>query len=170
MNPMIKLIFSTGCILLLMQQSHAATNIEQAKSGFARIQSMVGNWQGKLPNGNNIEISYEEINGGAIVERYRSEDPMWWNMSTAYHLDNEKIMMSHYCSWGNHPRMSAVVDSAEAKKIDFNFLDIAQNEPQNGYMRDLEIEFVDSDHVVHYWLWRQDGKDTPLKLTLTRVK
>lgn len=170
MRPVIRLIFATACFLFLTQNSFAASNIEQAKNGFAKIQSLVGDWQGKLPDGNDIEISYEKINGGAIVERYRSKDTMWWNMSTAYHLDNEKIMMSHYCSWGNHPRMSAVIDSTDVKKIDFNFLDIAQNEPENGYMRDLQIEIIDSDHVVHYWQWREDGKDTPLKLTLTRVK
>ncbi len=165
-RPLIAII----CIAGLTQNSFAGSDIEQAKKSFAKIQSMVGNWKGKLPDGNDIEISYEEINGGAIVERYRSRDPMWWNMSTAYHLDNEKIMMSHYCSWGNHPRMSATVNSSNSGKIDFNFIDLARNEPDNGYMRDLEIEFIDNDHVVHYWLWRQDGKDTPLKLTLTRMK
>lgn len=170
MRSIIQIIFSVVWFLLLAQHSLATTNIEQAKNGFAKIQSLVGQWQGKLPNGDDIEISYEQINGGAIVERYRSKDPMWWNMSTAYHLDNEKIMMSHYCSWGNHPRMSAAVETTEIEKIDFNFIDIAKNEPDNGYMRDLVIEFIDSDHLVHYWQWRQDGKDTPLKLTLTRVK
>lgn len=170
MKPILEAIIATGCFLLLTQNSFAATSTERSKSGFAKIQSLVGDWQGKLPDGNDIEISYEQINGGAIVERYRSKDPMWWNMSTAYHRSNEEIIMSHYCSWGNHPRMSAVIGSTDVKKIDFDFLDIAQNEPQNGYMRDLEIEFIDNDHVVHYWQWRKDGKDTPLILTLTRVK
>src|SRR5688572_30453644 len=123
MKLIVRSVLATTCFLLMVTNSFAAQNVVEAKKGFAKIESLVGEWQGKLPDGNNIEISYERINGGAIVERYRSTDPMWWNMSTAYHLDHEKIMMSHYCSWGNHPRMSAIVESTDAKQIDFNFLD-----------------------------------------------
>lgn len=138
--------------------------------GFNKIKSLIGTWSGTLPDGNKIEITYEEISGGAILEKYHSQDPMWWNMSSVYHLDKDKILMTHYCSWGNHPRMQsrhANIDE-DLKQIAFKFKDIAQNQPEKGYMHNLTFEFQDQDHLAHHWTWREKGKDTPLKLTLIR--
>ncbi|GAB4190393.1 MAG: hypothetical protein Tsb002_18340 [Wenzhouxiangellaceae bacterium] len=159
-----------GLLLCLTPSGNAATNTDHAAVALSKLQALIGEWQGKLPDGNDIRISYEQINGGAILERYRSTDPIWWNMSTMYHQDNQTLIMSHYCSWGNHPRMSAVIDSPVTKTIDFQFIDLSHNEPDNGYMRDFDIEFIDVDQVIHYWHWREDGKDTPLTLKLKRVK
>lgn len=170
MTRLIQLALLTGSMLLLPHAGVAESDLDEVGAAFSKLRLLEGEWEGILPGGGTIEISYEQINGGAIVERYRSEDPMWWNMSTTYHRDNDRIVMSHYCSWGNHPRMSAAIDANGLERIDFDFIDLAQNEPENGYMRDFDIEFIDQDRVVHYWTWREDGVDTPLKLTLSRVK
>lgn len=155
---------------MLPQIGLAEHNPDGARTAFSKLQSLIGEWHGKLPDGDPIEITYEQINGGAIVERYRSRDPMWWNMSTVYHRDKDKIVMSHYCSWGNHPRMEKVMQTGRAERIDFELIDLAENQPENGYMRNFVIVFVDRDHLVHRWTWRENGTDTPLKLTLSRAK
>lgn len=157
-------IFLSACLL---QPAVAAD--EAAPAAFEKLQSLVGDWRGELPDGNWIVITYERINGGAIVERYRSSDPMWWNMSSAYHLDNDRIIMTHYCSWGNHPRMTTQANQASVHKLAFNFLDMAENKPENGYMREVTFEFEDEDHFKHHWTWREDGEETPLTLVLERV-
>lgn len=166
----IQIFLLSWSMALLQAPVVAQFNPEAAEAAFSKLRSLEGEWSGVLPDGGSIEITYEQINGGAIIERYRSRDPMWWNMSTTYHLDNGRIVMSHYCSWGNHPRMSAVIDTNGPERIDFDFIDLAENEPDNGYMRDFEVEFIDRDQVEHHWTWREDGDDTLLKLTLTRVK
>jgi hypothetical protein len=158
-------------ILFTVPASAAENAVKQRTvAGFEKIKSLTGVWNGTLPDGKPIKITYIEISGGAIVEMYHSDDPMWWNMSTAYHPDTDKIMMTHYCSWGNHPRMSAAVADGPINSLHFNFIDIARNEPGNGYMRDLTFNFKDHDHISHDWIWHQDGKDTPLTLTLIRSK
>lgn len=165
-------------VLLVFSYSLAAKdNIENdgmvfnnTVSGFERIKLLVGDWQGTLPDGKPIDISYRMINGGMILEQYHSKNPMWWNMSSAYHLDNNKIMMTHYCSWGNHPRMSAIVPSGDVTKLQFNFIDMTQTQPSNGYMHNSAFNFQDRDHFTHHWTWRDKGKDTPLMLALKRKK
>ncbi len=149
-----------------------ATSTQEAmvSEGFEKLRSLEGDWAGTLPDGNPIEISYQIINGGAVLERYRSKDPMWWNMSTVYHLNNSAIVMSHYCSWGNHPRMKASSITVSTKQLDFDFIDLAENIPSNGHMRDLAIKFVDDNNLIHNWVWREKEKDTPLTLTLARKK
>lgn len=156
------------CIFVLSLPPAAAEN--RTLAGFEKIRSLVGEWEGTLPDGNTMRVTYEEINGGVIEERYRSQDPMWWNMSTVYLLDNGRIMMAHYCSWGNHPRMTAVVPDGETDRLDFKFLDMVATQPENGYMENVSFHFQDNDHFTHHWLWREKGKETPLALTMVRKK
>jgi hypothetical protein len=137
-------------------------------SHFDTLKMLVGEWRGTLPDGNPIDISYRQISGGAIIEEYHSTDPMWWNMSSVYHPDTDKIIMSHYCSWGNHPRMTAEYSKIQDNKIAFQYLDIARTQPDNGYMHNATIHIQDQDHFTHQWIWRENGNDTPLTLHLQR--
>ena len=150
-------------LLVLTCGAHAAQY-----SGFEKIKSLVGSWQGTLPDGKPIDISYREINGGAIVEIYHSKDPMWWNMSSVYHAGADRIIMNHYCSWGNHPRMTARFEPAQKDRLKFRFLDMTTTASENGYMHDNTIYFEDDNHISHHWIWREKGKDTPLVLKLER--
>lgn len=162
----IVLLLLLACMAL--QQQAIAGN--RSEAGFDKIRSLAGEWEATLPDGKKMRVTYQEINGGVIEERYRSEDPMWWNMSTVYHLDNDLIMMTHYCSWGNHPRMAASVPDGKVKELDFRFLDMTVTQPKNGYMKSASFEFQDNDHFTHHWVWSEKGEDRPLTLTMVRKK
>lgn len=166
-NSLIGLLLKIHVILFAVFSANAFAETVVSE-GYEKLKAMAGDWDGTLPDGKPIEITYQIINGGAVLERYRSKDPMWWNMSTAYHLNNDQIVMSHYCSWGNHPRMKTSSTVKKIKELDFDFIDLAENEPKNGHMRDLTIKFIDKKNVTHHWVWREDGKDTPLVLMLVR--
>ena len=155
------------CLLFVAPLSFAEIN---TSSTFNKIESLVGVWQATLPDGKKMDISYKEMNGGTILETYHSQDPMWWNMSSVYYKDNDRILLSHYCSWGNHPRMNSKVGMVDNKNnsIEFNFVDLVENAPEKGHMHHLKIVFTDEDHISHQWIWREKGKDTPLSLTLVR--
>ena len=43
-------------------------------------------------------------------------------MATLYHLDGDQLMLTHYCSAGNQPRMRAATVSTEGV-IEFHLLD-----------------------------------------------
>lgn len=137
---------------------------------FNKIKSLVGDWQGTLPDGKSIDISYREISGYVILEVYHSTDPMWWNMSSVYHADVDKVIMSHYCSWGNHPRMTSQPLSSDGTVLDFNFLDMTETAPDHGYMHNVSFHFQDEDHFSHHWVWRENGQDKPLVVTMARKK
>ena len=157
-----------GLLLTVAMPLVQAQADKNTKAGFEKLRSLVGEWQATLPDGKLMRVSYAEINGGAIEERYRSKDPMWWNMSTVYHLDKNRIMMTHYCSWGNHPRMTAIVPDLPVKHLAFHFLDMTVTEPKNGYMHDVSFDFEDANHMSHHWIWHEKGEDRPLTLTLVR--
>lgn len=156
-------------ISLLSSSLPASTDLTaNNRAGFEKLRSLVGDWRGELPDGNFIDVSYQLINGGAILERYHSKDPMWWNMSSIYYLDVDEISMTHYCSWGNHPRMTAKVYQDEINQLKFLFNDISMTKPDNGYMRNLTFSFQDNDSFTHHWTWHEHGKETELLLDLKR--
>ena len=143
---------------------------QKAKAGFEKLNSLVGEWQGKGPNGLLVNISYQSLAGGtALMEtRAPTNEP---SMISIFHIDGDKLMMTHYCSDGNQPRMRAEVFTKEIKSLDFNFVDVTNlAKPATGHMRNLSYTFLDKDHITQVWTWRQDGKDNPAVFDLERIK
>ena len=91
------------------------------------------------------------------------------SMVTMYHLDGNSIMMTHYCSAGNQPRMRA--KRSQGNTIVFQFVDAANlKRSADGHMQRLVIKFQDKDHVTEEWTWKADGKETTSLFTMQRVK
>jgi hypothetical protein len=91
------------------------------------------------------------------------------SMTSLYHLDGDTLIMTHYCSAGNQPRMRAVVPAGEIKSLNFTFVDgtnIAKS--SDGHIHGLTMTFQDKDHLTQTWRWRQDGKDEAVTYYFTR--
>jgi hypothetical protein len=93
------------------------------------------------------------------------------SMVTLYHPDGNKLMMTHYCSIGNQPRMRADVPTGEVKNLSFTFVDATNMaKPADGHMHSLTMTFQDADHMAQVWTFRQDSKDMPVTFNLERKK
>ena len=142
----------------------------QAAAGFDRLKLLVGEWQGETPDGQPLTVSYEILSGGSALMETRppAKEP---SMVSVFHLDGDQLMMTHYCSVGNQPRMRADVPAGEIENLSFTFVDMTNlAKPSDGHMRNLTFSFQDNDHVTQVWTWRQDGKDTPSTFNLERKK
>ena len=83
-------------------KSGSTTN---AAAGFARLKTLVGEWEATTERGK-AHLRYELIAGGtALVERFSSEKMP--AMLTVYHFNGDRLMPTHYCEAGNQPRMQA---------------------------------------------------------------
>ncbi len=140
-----------------------------AAAGFEKLKSLVGEWQGTGPHGK-VNVSYQLISGGSALMEIL--DPISEpSMTTIYHLDGDKLAMTHYCSIGNQPRMQAEVPAGEIGEFNFTFVDVTNMaNASQGHMRHLTITFQDKDRFTQVWTWRQDGEDTPATFTLERKK
>ena len=78
-----------------------------------------------------------------------------------YHLDGERLMLTHYCVAKNQPRLLATSFSDNGKTVTFTFLD-GTNLPSRdrGHMDKVIIRFVDNNHVISQWSWYQNGKES----------
>ena len=138
------------------------------EEAFVKLKSLVGEWTGEGPNGLLLDVTYELVSGGqAVVEtRVPKGEP---SMVSIFHLDNDALMMTHYCSVGNQPRMRANIVSEGA--IEFSMIDVTGLSSDNeGHMHGLRIDFDDASHLRQLWTWQEDRKNLPAAFTLARVE
>jgi hypothetical protein len=132
-------------ICCLFAAAAAATGASQME----KLKSLAGDWEGKTPDGKAIHASYKLVSGGsAIAETLTvTGEP---EMLTVYHANGGGLMMTHYCSMGNQPRMKA--DAGDGKTIAFHFVDgTNMSGPDAAHMNDLTITFDDANHITQEW-------------------
>jgi len=137
---------------------------------FGPLASLVGEWQGKDPEGKPMNASYQWTGGGtSLVETMtKAQKPL---MMTMYHADKGSLMLTHYCKLGNQPRMRADMPEGAAKTLAFNFVDVTNlANPADPHMRKVSFTFQDQDHFTQEWMLSKDGKELPQRFEFSRVK
>ena len=133
---------------------------------FDRMKTLVGQWESTGLEGK-VRIAFELIsNGTALMETVGAGSE---NMVSIYHPDGECVLMTHYCSAGNQPRMRA--EKSGGDSITFQFVDVSNLKgSEHGYMRRLVIKFQDADHVIEQWTWKENGQEKVSVFNLRRIK
>ena len=153
-----------------------------AEAGFSKLRKLVGEWQGPGPKsyGNAvIKLNYRLISDDSVlIETFRIPEQDL-EMLTVYHLDGERLALTHYCAVNNQIRMLADLSSvpgtpAEIRRIDFAFRDGSNIEHAHQEVMDrLGIVFEDDKHLTQVWHCRDEksptGEDSAV-YRYTRVK
>lgn len=167
MKPYFMSLLVLGAITFLAQSSLAES---KASAGLDPLKFLVGDWQGKGPDGKLIQASYQFTSGGtSLLETITpGQEP---SMTTLYHLDGHHLMLTHYCSLGNQPRMIADIPRGEINTLRFAFLDATNLEsPTAPHMHRVTFAFQDNDHFTQEWVLSKDGKEQPMAFRFERVK
>jgi hypothetical protein len=139
------------------------TDAQTSKTCFERIKSLSGDWTGpggEMTNGAPIEVRYRVTAGGSTVEEtlFPGTDH---EMVTMYHLDGDKLVLTHYCVAGNQPHMVARTCSTSGDKTIIRFgFDGATNMASNtaGHMHEAEMTIQGHDHLTSHWTYFENGK------------
>jgi hypothetical protein len=122
------------------------------------LKKLVGTWQGKAKMGPQevpVTIVYESTAGGtAVLERLFPGTPH--EMTSVYTAEGDKVVMTHYCAMGNHPKMT--LKRADAKGLAFEMAGTdglgAAKEP---HMHAMTVSWVDADHIRETWTSFDNG-------------
>jgi hypothetical protein len=153
-------LFPAGALLIALAAFAAGPKVPRGidgKTAYARLRTLAGEWEADTSMGKS-HLTYELIAGGtALVER-ESFDNMP-AMETVYHLDGNRLMLTHYCMAGNQPRMQARSFNPDNGELRFEFLDATNlASPAAGHMHNATFHFVDEKHLVTEWHFYEDGK------------
>ena len=142
-----------------------------AGAGFERLKALAGTWHvsGNMGKG---EATYEVVaNGSTVIERFTVEGKSS-PMITAFHLDGNKLELTHYCMTGNQPSMvSRGLDSATGEIV-FDFAAVSNLvSPNAGYMHNASFKLADDDHFTSAWTFYENGQPKFTETSqYTRVK
>lgn len=141
--------------IVLLALSVPLFSAPNTKASFENLKALAGQWETKDPSGKPQTITWKLVSGGSVLMESMQEE----SMVTMYHVDNNRLLLTHYCAAQNQPRMQATV-SDDGKTFTFDFLDATNlANPDDGHMRKLVLTIQDKDHVTEQWFFAQKGKD-----------
>jgi hypothetical protein len=154
-------IFRIPFLLLACAAVNVTNAIEpdgiDSNAAFARLKTLVGEWRAETGTGK-AHVAYELIAGGnTLLERETIEKMP--PMLTVYHLDGDRLLLTHYCMLDNQPRMQARAFNRESGELRFEFLDVTNlKEADAGHMHNATLRFVDENHFVSEWDFYENGR------------
>ncbi|MDD2764647.1 MAG: hypothetical protein PHE83_11795 [Opitutaceae bacterium] len=173
MNPSIPILRRLSAFALICLLPAVACAAPPAADCLARLQALAGDWTGTVTErdtGPAVCVTYRLTAGGsAVVEHLFPGDPH--EMMTVYHLDSDRLLLTHYCAMKNQPRM--VLDPAStATEFIFTLAGGTNLIPGKGtYMHAGRIRFIDADTSEAEWEVLTDGKPVGQnRFFLKRVK
>ena len=161
-------ILAAVAIAMLAVSTAMAQAPRPAAKAFDQIKALAGEWVAKLSDGSETRVSYRVAsNGSAVIETIGDDTT---GMVSVYTVDGDRILMTHYCSAGNQPRMAAKV-TPDSKTLVFEFLDISNlKSPDAMHIHGLAMTIGGPDQVTNVWTHRMGGKDGDMKFELARKK
>lgn len=152
---------------LAMLSANAVLAESDGQASFHQLAGLEGRWVGKGSRGQPVEVTFRMTAGGsALMSEIHGEGHE--DMITMFHMDGDRLIMTHYCGAGNQPRMKVV--SADAKSVSFEFFDGTNIAPGAGHMQHVTFAQPDANHHTEDWLFLDHGKEMKEFFTLERVK
>ena len=164
---LLRTVVTIAAVLAAVLSTNFAVAESDAHKSFEMLKGMEGNWVGKNNQGQTLEISFRSTAGGsALMSEIHGHGPE--NMVTMFHMDGDRLIMTHYCGAGNQPRLKVV--SADAKSVSFEFFDGTNIGPDAGHMQHVTFTQPDADHHTEEWVFLDHGKEMREQFTMERAK
>ena len=163
MSKHLRIAFLMLVALVLAGTALAADTSKPANASLAfdKLKSLVGNWEATSNKGK-VTASYELVaNGTALLEKTKVDEG---EMVTVYHLDGNRLVLTHYCIAGNQPHLQARAFDPDSQEIRFDFSSATNlASPSDGHIHSAVIKFVGPDAFNSDWTFNKDGKAAVLE-------
>lgn len=131
-----------------------------AQKAFATLKTLPGTWEGKGMEGADsnmpVRVDFKITGGGSAI---MSEIQGHADMISMFHMDGDRLLMTHYCAVGNQPRMQAS-SSPDGKTLTFNFVDATNlSSPDLAHMHKMILTVLDENHHREEWVLVDHGKE-----------
>ena len=97
----------------------------RAAAAFEKLKALEGDWMSYSSKGWSGDMSLRVIaSGSAVVATSRFEEAHpGETMLSVFHLDGDRLLLTHYCVARNQPRLEATEISPDLSTITFTFRD-----------------------------------------------
>lgn len=134
-----------------------------ARAAFDRLKGLAGTWEGPSADASTgavfmpaARFEYQVTGGGsAVVE--------WANVGTAdemlsvFFLNGDRLVLQHYCSAANQPRMELI--GAGEDSLFFDFVGGDNLDPSvDGHIHSVRFRFHPDGRLESLWSWYEEGE------------
>jgi hypothetical protein len=154
---------------------HAFAQSDAQKS-FDKLKTLSGVWEGKVTTDMKVAEPLENMpmhlvlrttsRGNALMHEMTSatspDDPI-----TMFYLDEDRILLTHYCDAGNRPRMEGKL-SPDGTTLEFTFIDVAGSN-LHQHMHHARFTFIDANHHTEDWTFMMGDMAVHAHLDLHRI-
>jgi hypothetical protein len=143
-------------VLAILVAASAGAREDSPHPALEKLKALEGLWVGPAvwdqggEKGNvQFEVSYKVTSAGkTVVETMMPGTP--GEMITVYHLDGEDLVLVHYCTSGNQPRMK-LVSTSDPNDLSFRCLGGTNMTEADSHMHSARLRIVDADHLRGEW-------------------
>lgn len=132
----------------------------EAKAALELLKGLDGEWTGTAgsADGPPTTVRYHVTAGGSAV--FETLFPgTEHEMVTAYHLNGDALVLTHYCSVGNQPRMRLDRQASSPAELRFVFDGGTNFDPaKDAHIHAGNIRLAGKDRIESEWLFYKDGR------------
>jgi hypothetical protein len=135
---------------------------DSAGAGFEALRALEGTWESDKPgeDGKPMTLVFRVTSAGSVVAETMFPGSSHEMLNT-YHLDGDRLMVTHYCAQGVQPRMKMTQSANGTMKFEFvDGTNLQAHEPQ-GHMGALEIT-ISGDKLIEKWGFLKPGEKEPV--------
>lgn len=144
-----------------------------AREAFERLKGLTGTWEVTQRDNSSAKglAVFGQASGGSVLTEQMMSPQGSVGMLTLYHMDGEKLVLTHYCGAGNQPRMRMNAVQDGGRKLVFEMYDITNLAHPRAYRSTgVDVVFLSDDRVnLEYRGWAE-GRESTQVFQLTRKK
>jgi len=143
--------------ITLASRADGDAKMSKAQPALDKLKKLAGEWvyAGGEHKGD-LAARYTVSSGGSVVIENLFPGTNH-EMVTVYHLDGDKLMMTHYCAVGNQPQMHA---EPATDKLVFTCTGGSNMTESDNHMHAMTLTFIDDDHFREEWTFKGEQMGT----------
>jgi hypothetical protein len=134
-----------------------------ARAAFERLKTLGGLWDASSTQGWQGAHEMRVLAGGTALLSTSRIDPHAGQdegMATVFHMDADRLMLTHYCMAKNQPRLVATRIREDGQEIEFEFFDgTNMASPAVGHMHRAIFRIQSADKYESRWTFFRNGKE-----------
>ncbi len=156
-----KMAWTVATIAVLLFPAAGAASDLTAEQAFERLKALAGTWEGSASaEGAEAEAEAEasglvvhefdvSANGHVLMERMGPDTE--YEMVNMYHLDGADLVLTHYCSAGNQPRMKFNAATSAPNRLVFDFDGGTNLDTTPNHIHSAEIRLDGENRIDSAW-------------------
>ena len=123
----------------------------EAQLAFDKMKTLEGSWEGHMNtpavpqvDGMVTKVTFRVVSRGHTLMHDMTSDRLPDEPITMFVVDNDRLLLTHYCDAGNRPRMVGKI-SPDGKAVAFEFLDVSGS-TERGMMNHMVFSMIDANH------------------------